>query len=149
MSTNSTIAAIQKDGTVKAVYAHWDGYIQGNGKLLFENHNSEDAAQTIVGLGSISSLDELLSPPEGVEHSFDKPAKGVTTCYGRDRGESDTEPTSYISLESYTAHGDFQEFNYLWRNNKWNILTNDKKWIPLTAKMIESDSINEETEDKY
>ena len=40
MATRSTIALEFADGTVQQVYCHWDGYIDHNGKILFENYSN-------------------------------------------------------------------------------------------------------------
>ena len=36
MATRSTIAKLGKDGIIKAVYCHSDGYLEHNGKVLNE-----------------------------------------------------------------------------------------------------------------
>ena len=35
MATRSTISIQKKDGTIRSVYCHWDGYCEYNGVLLY------------------------------------------------------------------------------------------------------------------
>ena len=87
MATRSTIAVQHADGTVSQIYAHWDGYLSHNGRILFEAYNTQERAEALVALGDISSLDRSIEQPAG--HSFNKPVEGCTVFYGRDRGEED------------------------------------------------------------
>ena len=59
MGTRSTIA-IEKDGKVKAMYCHWDGYLEYNGRMLFDYYNSEEKAEALVNNGYASSLQETI-----------------------------------------------------------------------------------------
>lgn len=86
MSTRSVIAVKEKDGTITAIYCHYDGYVEGVGKTLYQHYKDPEAAHELIGLGNISSLGEMLNPTEPW-HTFDHPQKGVTVAYCRDRGE--------------------------------------------------------------
>jgi hypothetical protein len=109
MGTRSKIAIENADGTVTAVYCHWDGYPEGNGKTLAEHYGHREKVQQLIDLGSLSSLDEFVFP-EG-EHSFQKPEDGVTVAYHRDRGE-DLRQEQYPSVEHYLI-ADVEEYGYL------------------------------------
>ena len=117
MGTRSKIAIENADGTVTAIYCHWDGYPEGNGKTLAENYQHREKVQQLIDLGSISSLHEFVFP-EG-EHSFDKPEDDVTVAYHRDRGE-DLRKEQYDSAEDYLL-SDVEEWGYLF--------TSEGKWI--------------------
>ena len=39
MATRNRIAIENQDGTVISIYCHWDGHIETNGKILFENYD--------------------------------------------------------------------------------------------------------------
>jgi hypothetical protein len=60
MATRSTIGIKTEDGTIKAIYCHWDGYPEGVGVGLVENYNSKEQAEALISLGSFSSLRETL-----------------------------------------------------------------------------------------
>ena len=40
MSTRSKIGILRKDGTVDHVYAHWDGYPEHNGVILYNEYSN-------------------------------------------------------------------------------------------------------------
>ena len=86
MGTRSRIGVMHGD-KCKSIYVHWDGYLDGVGKTLFQHYDSAKA-NYLVALGDVSSLDKNVEIPEGQLHSFDHPLDGVTTFYGRDRGET-------------------------------------------------------------
>ena len=123
MSTNSTIAVQLEDGTVGQIYAHWDGYLDGNGQLLQTHYNTLALAEELVSLGDISSLNERIHPtsPMGFGHTFDNPEKGVTVYYKRDRGEEGCAPSMFASLTEYVNEGDQQEYDYLFVNGQWHV----------------------------
>lgn len=62
MGTRSTIGVLNTDGSVSAVYCHWDGYPEHNGKILMENYTTEEKVRELIDLGSISSLSECGEP---------------------------------------------------------------------------------------
>lgn len=129
MSTNSTIAVQHADGSVSQVYCHWDGYVSYNGKMLLNHYNSLLAAEKLVALGDISSLNKSIAG--GAGHSFNCPVEGETTFYGRDRGETGTEPNVFETLSDYYTNFDGQEYNYLFRNGEWEVQTYkfDDQWL--------------------
>ena len=59
MATRNRIAIENQDGTVISIYCHWDGHIETNGKILFENYDREKTEQ-LIALGNISSLDTTI-----------------------------------------------------------------------------------------
>ena len=56
MGTRSNIIVHGADGLWRSIYCHFDGYLSGNGLCLYENYNSQEAADALVRLGDISSL---------------------------------------------------------------------------------------------
>ena len=102
MSTRSTIAVRNLDGTMQKIYCHWNGYIAGNGVLLQKYYNTPEKIRELLALGNISSLNKKVNP-NTPDHSFDHPEEGVVVAYHRDRGE-----------EFCTATPDqMEEFNYV------------------------------------
>jgi hypothetical protein len=106
MSTRSRIAIEKQDGTVKSIYCHFDGYVDGVGKTLF-NHYDKEKLEKLIELGDISVL------KESTEN---------TVAYHRDRGE-DLHTTSYLSVEGLfeLGFGSSVEFVYC--------LTKDGTWV--------------------
>ena len=105
MSTRSRIAIENQDGTVQSIYCHFDGYIDGVGKTLF-NHYDREKLEKLIELGDISSLGES---------TID------TIAYCRDRDE-DFHSTGYLNVEDLfeLGFGSSVEFVYcLNRDNIW------------------------------
>lgn len=118
MATRSDIIVQLAAGGFKRVYAHWDGYYEGNGAILQEHYNSQELAEKLVGPGDISSLDQFCDRPAGSTHTVDRRTPGYTSYYGRDRGDKDSEGTVRDTLAEALAIGT-EEYRYLWYEGKW------------------------------
>lgn len=145
MSTNATIAVVHTDGSVSQIYTHWDGYPSHMGKLLLNHYNSLERAESLVSFGDLSSLGSMNIPEPGSSHSFEVPDADMTVYYGRDRGESGTEPKQFQNIQEFLDNGDSQQYNYLFINDRWEIaagdinLTQDDAYVELTEKIINED----------
>jgi hypothetical protein len=114
MSTRSNIIVEHTDKTVKRVYCHFDGYLEGVGATLLEHYNTQELAEALVVPGDMSSLGEKCDKPKG--HSYNTPVEGYTVYYGRDRGEDDVGGTVYPSIDAALAQEEgWEEYVYLWR----------------------------------
>ena len=125
MATRSTIAKLGKDGIIKAVYCHNDGYLEYNGKMLNEHYKDESKVDELLAHGDISSLNKNI----GVKIDFmdyELRAKNEQCrFYHRDRGEdlmfnefeSDIE---YIEWANEVANG----FIYLYAYGYWYVYDN-------------------------
>jgi len=151
MSTRSTIAKLGKDGIIKAVYCHFDGYLEHNGALLNEHYKDEDKVDKLLEQGDISSLGKDI----GIEVDFNKPTFNkeddfAYQCkfYHRDRGEdlmfnefeSDIE---YIEWANDASNG----FIYLYAYGAWYVYSNgyvrmygraEHKFIELEEALLEN-----------
>lgn len=88
MSTRGMIGIVNKDGTVSAVYCHYDTYPTGVGKTLVENYAGDRKKMSdLVALGGLSSLGKDLDDPE-------------TDAYHRNDGEKPTI-SSYRSKDAF------------------------------------------------
>jgi hypothetical protein len=134
MATRSTIGVLNTDGSVTAVYCHWDGYPEHNGKILNENYTTEEKVRELIGFGSISSLGIII----GEKHPFSKfelkndapdfnelmamyeqsEREGWTTFYGRDRGETDVAANTFPNVADFVNEFG-EEYNYLFINGTW------------------------------
>lgn len=132
MATRSTIALEFADGTIGQVYCHWDGYIENNGKILFEHYNDPYKLRELIDLGDLSSL----APEIGVKHVFGMVNEGCT-FYHRDRGEYDTEARYYSNFETFVVEGQAEEYNYILRNNGvWYVSQEEGEFIPLSDEIV-------------
>ena len=140
MGTRSTIAVQLEDGSVIQSYCHWDGYLSFNGRILQEAYKDRDAAVALVQLGDMSSLGRRVVP--NGEHSFQKPEEGTTVYYGRDRGEKDTGPNVFATLNEYYKDFQCEEYNYLFRNGRWEVISyaTDDEWVDLQEALEREDA---------
>jgi hypothetical protein len=120
MATRSTIAVQLADGQVRQVYCHWDGYLGWNGQLLEQHYNTQEAAEAITELGDISALRKQITPT-GDAHTFDTPEENTTIFYGRDRGESRTEPRVFADMKDYVANCQREEYDYVFVEGVWYV----------------------------
>jgi hypothetical protein len=137
MSTRSDIIVQRSNGQWARVYCHFDGYPAHHGPILTQHYNSQERAETLVSLGDISVLDkrcdlptepvprtyynrEIKKMPASSVHTFDDPAEGFTLYYGRDRGETGTEPHLFDNLSAaWPPEDSWTEFVYVWTDGQW------------------------------
>ena len=144
MGTRSTIALEFADGSVEQVYCHWDGYLEHNGKILFENYSNPFILRDLIDLGDISSLGKIVgtkhpfSPHEGETQKAlyeAAVAAGATTFYGRDRGETGIAAKKFASFEEYKANHQYEEYEYILRNVNgvatWFVAEHSDRYVPL------------------
>ena len=125
MSTRSTIW-VQTGNTLKGIYCHNDGYLDGVGETLLKYYNTLEKVQELISLGSLSVLAENIKPTGGL-HNFDNPQNGVTIAYHRDRGE-DLEIIEFDSRECSVdkfLKENLEEFNYFFIDNEWFVSMDD------------------------
>ena len=135
MATRSNIGILNEDGTITAIYCHWDGYPEGVGTTLVNHYQDEDKVRELLSLGSISILAPIVAPPNPngdidnekmraiaerfnptPEHTWDEPLAGITVAYHRDRGE----PFDQISVASENVYNSgWVDYHYLFKNNQW------------------------------
>tara|TARA_R110000824_G_scaffold386613_1_gene581594 strand:- start:547 stop:966 length:420 start_codon:yes stop_codon:yes gene_type:complete len=103
MSTRSNIVLLKENGACSAVYCHYDGYLEHNGKMLVDNYTSTEDVRALVAMGNIRSLKPTLD--EMVEEDYEEP------------------PQNFKSLRAYMSQVDtlFIEFIYMWseENESW------------------------------
>ena len=111
MATRSRIAIEDQTGKVRSIYCHWDGYPSNNGRILLEHFQTQEKVESLIELGSISSLNKNVEIPEGVTHSFDNPADDVVVAYHRDRAE-DLVILDHDSVKDF-ANSDIERYGYV------------------------------------
>jgi hypothetical protein len=126
MSTHAAIAIKLDENKYKAIYCHFDGYLSGTGKKLKEHYADIEKVKKLIDLGDISWLGKEVDIPEGVQHSFEKPANEITIAYGRDRGEKNTSPDTYVSAYDIKLNIDCNRNLYIFENGKWTY--NEKEY---------------------
>ena len=124
MATRSMVARKNTDTLdcweYNGVYVHWDGSPSTRMPLLEGHYTDNQKIDDLIALGSISALKENLSPAEGVEHSFDSPAEGVTIAYHRDRNEELNIFGGSRTQLFNTAKASCCEWVYIWEDGEWS-----------------------------
>ena len=111
MSTRSHIGIINKNGSIKVVYCHHDGYLSFTGKRLVDNHNSEIMARELLKLGNMTFVGAAM----------------------RDADVNDSMMFDNLTdyQESIAEHFTDIEFFYLYAVNRtagWWVSNNGKDW---------------------
>jgi hypothetical protein len=134
MGTRSAIG-IKHGDVVKAVYCHWDGYLDHNGAILNKYYINSVKVNMLVSMGDLSSLGASI----GEQHSFDETVDRIDdddiitsvgsqcTFYNRDRGEQDVDFKTFQTEQDYLDNFDMgAEYYYLFKDNQWYVSTGDK-----------------------
>jgi len=152
MGTRSMIAIENPNSkSIKAVYCHWDGYLQHNGSILNKHYTASPKVNNLIALGDLSSL----RPEIGDKHPFSRLDTKLTdeewdklygdqcTFYTRDRGE--TAPYKHfnsIKEASDYYDGSWCEYFYLFKydedleSGKWYYRTRETgRWKRLSTAM--------------
>ena len=125
----------QPNGKIQSTYGHYDGYPQHTGKLLKRFYNNPSKVKQLLKLAKqgISYLDKSMKG--GKDHSFEKPKKGETIFYGRDRGEGGSMMSNWRNRDAVKFHSG-EEYFYIYnmKEKKWYYKAeygNPKDWTEL------------------
>ena len=111
MGTRSTIALEYADGTVGQVYCHWDGYLEGNGMILYKHYSDPFKLRQLMDLGDLSSLGKHI----GTQHAFNQAPEDECTFYKRDRKENGVAQKMFADYENYVRCHQYEEYEYILR----------------------------------
>ena len=125
MATRSAIGIKNEKGEIKAVYCHWDGYPEHNGKILVDYYNTVEKVEELLALGDLSSLDERVKPNENEAHTFDNRADGVTVAYHRDRGEELNAARTFKNIDEVIEYFAWSCYFYVFENGEWYVYKNN------------------------
>jgi hypothetical protein len=114
---------IEVVGKIRAIYCHFDGYLDGVGKMLYNHYTTEEKVHQLMDLGNLSSLDKEI----GTKHNFDAAPTDECNFYGRDRGDEDQEADEYWSVYEILIE-DGAEFVYVMKDGVWYV---GKDMVPL------------------
>lgn len=104
MGTPCSIIVRISDEKWKSITCISDGYVTWSGKILYDNYNSQELAESIVALGNLYTLNAVLSKSE---------------CFNRKHySKKECESGIFDSLdEALDAYRD--DYIYVWKNNEW------------------------------
>jgi len=121
MGTRSAIG-IKHGDVVKAVYCHWDGYLEHNGLILARFYTDSVKVNKLISMGDISSLGASIGEEQDFNAYREVDTLEETWCkfYKRDRGEENVDHRTFANeqdfLENFNAG---EEFHYLFDNGRW------------------------------
>lgn len=138
MSTRSMIGMYDSKNAmpITAIYCHWDGYPEHNGKLLVRHYSSDKRVETLLALGDLSSLGPEIGH-KGAEINPLNPQQCV--AYGRDRNEEDVEAQQYSSLLDMKSQRSDCEYFYIWQSDCWACYDSSLKLVDL-YKILEDEN---------
>ena len=120
----------EKETRYHGIYCHWDGYIEHNGKILFEHYSDPEKLKQLIALGDISSLHPSL------EKNPDLPETPFTFAYHRDRGEEweGVKPSNSFSLRSLMGDASSSgcEYLYLHDGESWQFAARGRQWFGMS-----------------
>lgn len=106
MATRSKIGIVTDEG-IRCIYCHWDGYIEHNGRILFENYTTTEQVTALIDGGDLTTLAETLEDCE---------------YYARDRGDP-YEAVKPRMIPAGTGQRGFhtEDYAYLWNGSEWYV----------------------------
>lgn len=124
MANRSSIAMKTEDGKVRAIYCHWDGYIDYNGRMLVGEYTDPAKVSALMDLGDLSSLRKELGEKHNFDRNYDEPELEMfedwCMAYGRDRGETGVESKTYETVGEWVEKLDMGcEYYYLFNGQDW------------------------------
>ena len=133
MGTRSRIGYELPDHSVVSVYCHWDGYVEGNGRILVEHYQDREAVKELIDGGSMSSLrttktweseimkdrnDYVLDENGQIQYTHSREPQPL---YHTERGEELS--VQHTSFDDFCSDMCGEEFVYLYDlNGNWNCL---------------------------
>jgi len=120
MSTRGAIGMRMPDGSVRAVYVHYDAYVAGVGAILGGWYDTPELVKGLLDLGDLSSLETTLAD---------------TVAYHRDRSETMRMARHYRDIDAYRRNGKRHYgagYLYLYDGGKWFVYgIPDEDWVEL------------------
>ena len=98
MGTRSLVG-VMVGSKCRAIYVHYDGYLDGNGAEL-QGYTTQAEVEELIADGDRSSL---------------------TDGFYKDRGEKGVDPTEYETFEEFyeAAEGCWAEYYYIFKDGVW------------------------------
>lgn len=119
MTVTSTIAKVNSDRSISAIFCNWDGDLAHVGKILLNNYYNEEQIDALLELGNLTDLGETI----GGKVDFYKfcqadGEKSQCLAFERDRGEHSQPKKRFNSRDAYERYAN-QDYNYLFEKNCW------------------------------
>jgi hypothetical protein len=105
------LAMRNEDGGITAIYCHYDGYVEGVGRILNEHYQDPEKIKKLLSIGDLSVLAEEI----GETNSFDPGMRvgGVCLFYTRDGGEKEALAKKFHNLFNAENHYISTDYYYV------------------------------------
>jgi hypothetical protein len=122
MGTRSAIG-IKHGSVIKAVYCHYDGYLEYVGRALLLYYQDSIKVNRLIAMGDMSTLGAAI----GNKHAFNDRSNylddGIAeqcTFYERDRGEENVSFRTFQTEQQFVDEFEAgEEFYYLYDQGTW------------------------------
>lgn len=120
MSTRSMIGKENEDGTIRAIYCHYDGYPEGVGQTLADFYTDKDKIDALLNLGNLSVLRQEIGNKQDF-NDYKNHNENWCLAYGRDRGEANQEAKVFNFRGDYLdyARSSWAEYAYIYTKIGW------------------------------
>ena len=138
MGTRSAIG-IKHGDVVKAVYCHWDGYLEHNGLLLARFYDNSVKVNKLISMGDLSSLGASIGEQQNFNDYREVDTLEETWCkfYKRDRGEENVDFRTFKDEQDFLENfNGGEEFHYLFKDGKWYYSDSGSEFKPLEIDLI-------------
>lgn len=133
MSTNSTFIKSNSDGSFSIRYHHWDGYPGGVGEFLSTVVNTQKKVDWLFDLNrGFSTMMRSKPDQNSYQYAHDEYAQNGNVDWPKLFASPQTQ-TKYIATMNdpdswsnsqywHELENWAQEYNYIWENDRWNII---------------------------
>ena len=138
MGTRSAIG-IKHGSVIKAVYCHYDGYLEYVGRTLLLYYQDSIKVNRLIAMGDMSNLGAAI----GNKHAFNDRSNyldnGIAeqcTFYERDRGEENVSFRTFQTEQQFVDEFEAgEEFYYLYDRGTW-LYSRGDAFEPLSPAVI-------------
>ena len=128
MGTRSAIG-IKHGSVIKAVYCHYDGYLEYVGRALLLYYQDSIKVNRLISMGDMSCLGAAIGNKHGFNERSNYLDDGIAeqcTFYQRDRGEENVGFRTFLSEQQFVDEFEAgEEFYYLYDRGTWYYSTGD------------------------
>ena len=112
--TNSNIAIKDVDGKIRSIPCYLDGYPEWTGKILCEFYDTQEKVNDLLEMGSVRFLNKNIISSEFYHRDFSQ-------------NKNETKAKVYVSDKDWFNSKPQSEFNYLFENGEWFLITGFKE----------------------
>jgi len=140
------IGVENEDGTITAIYCHWNGDPNDNGSTLAKHYTDPAKINALMDLGNLSSLGHEI----GNKHDDKAYRNDVCTAYMRDKEyDGDESAVVYPDRKGFDGEGiedDGIEYFYLYSKGDWLMRHHKQKEYEILATVLEKLGVEAEPE---